>query len=70
MQEYAFSEIQMHRLGISIPAYNETLISTAESLGFVEEVRRRRTLYRFGCRWDNLHLGLLASNWLSGERND
>jgi RimJ/RimL family protein N-acetyltransferase len=70
LQEYAFGEIRMHRLGISIPAYNETLISTAESLGFVEEVRRRRTLYRFGCRWDNLHLGLLASNWLSGERNE
>ena len=69
LQEYAFREIQMHRLGISIPAYNKTLISIVQSLGFEEEVRRRKTLYRFGCRWDNLHLGLLASNWITGEKN-
>ncbi|MBT3187463.1 MAG: GNAT family N-acetyltransferase [Anaerolineae bacterium] len=69
LQEYAFREIQMHRLGISIPAYNKILISTVQALGFEEEVRRRKTLYRFGCRWDNLHLGLLASNWQNGEQN-
>jgi len=69
LQAYAFNEISMHRVGISIPAYNKILISTVQALGFEEEVRRRKTIFRFGCRWDNLHLGLLASNWKSGEQN-
>jgi RimJ/RimL family protein N-acetyltransferase len=65
LENYVFHEIQMHRLSISLPAYNEGLLKTLESLGFKEEVRRREAVYRFGKRWDVYHCGILASEWSS-----
>ena len=61
LQNYVFHELQMHRLGISVPAYNEGLIKNLEKLGFAEEVRQKSALYRFGQRWDNIRFGILAN---------
>jgi RimJ/RimL family protein N-acetyltransferase len=38
--------------------------------GFVEEVRRRKALFRDGQAWDSIHLGILQREWmdLSKER--
>ena len=63
LQNYVFHEIHMHRLSISLPAYNEGLLKTLENLNFAEEVRRRKAVYRFGKRWDVLHFGVLANEW-------
>ena len=63
LQNYVFHEIHMHRLNISLPAYNKGLIKTLESLGFSEEVRQREAVYRFEKRWDVLHYGILTSEW-------
>ncbi|MCP4140954.1 MAG: GNAT family N-acetyltransferase [Chloroflexi bacterium] len=68
LQNYVFHEIQMHRLSISLPAYNKNLQKTLENLGFKKEVRRREAVYRFGKRWDSIHLGILAREWK--EKND
>lgn len=63
MQRYVFHEIHMHRLSIRVPAYNTALIAALEAAGFVEEVRQREALHRFGRRWDGLEFGLLATEW-------
>jgi len=63
LQNYVFHEIHMHRLSISLPAYNKGLAKTLASLGFVKEVSRRKAVYRFGTRWDVLHYGILAHEW-------
>ncbi len=63
IQRYVFHELQMHRLALGVPAYNEGLIHTLEDLGFDEEVRQREMLYRFGRRWDSLHYGQLSKSW-------
>lgn len=63
IQNYTFNEIQMHRLSITVPAYNEGLIETLQELGFNEEVRQREEIYRFGRRWDAIRFGVLASEW-------
>ncbi len=63
LQNYVFHEIQMHRLSISLPAYNDGLLKTLKKLSFTEEVRRREAVYRFGKRWDSIHFGILASEW-------
>jgi len=69
LQNYVFHEIHMHRLSISLPAYNEGLLKTLEELGFKEEVRRREAVYRFGKRWDVVHHGILAHEWNSNFGN-
>ncbi len=67
IQRYVFHELQMHRLSLNVPEYNEGLIETLTALGFNIEVRKRETLYRFGKRWDSLHFGRLGKNWESSS---
>jgi RimJ/RimL family protein N-acetyltransferase len=69
MVHYVFFELHMHHLGTVAPAYNEGLIVTLQKLGFVEEVRQREALYRFGRRWDNLIFGIAAADWQE-EKSD
>lgn len=63
IQRYVFHELQMHRLSLNVPEYNEGLIETMTTLGFNVEVRKRETIFRFGKRWDSLHFGCMARNW-------
>ena len=61
LQNYVFNEIQMHRISISLPAYNKGLMESLQELGFSEEVRQREEVYRFGKRWDAVHFGILKT---------
>lgn len=63
IQRYVFHELQMHRLSLNVPEFNEGLIETMTTLGFAVEVRKRETLFRFGRRWDSLHFGRMAKDW-------
>jgi RimJ/RimL family protein N-acetyltransferase len=66
MQHYVFLELQMHRVGLTVPAYNEGLIGVLHKMMFVEEVRQREALFRYGRRWDNIRFGVLAADWKGG----
>jgi len=66
MQRYVFHELQMHRLSLTVLAYNEGLIAGLQKMGFAEEVRHREAVYRFGQRWDSVHFGMLAADWWKG----
>lgn len=67
MQRYIFHELHMHRMSLTVPAYNEGLIAVLQKIGFAEEVRFREAVYRFGRRWDSLQFGILAADWLKGN---
>ncbi len=56
---YAFDELNLHRLSVSVPEYNQAALRFFEQAGFVPEVRRRQAIHRDGRRWDLLMLGLL-----------
>lgn len=60
---YAFAELNLHRLTAVLPEYNLPALALFQSLGFVEEVRRRQALARDGRFWDLMHFGLLSSEW-------
>ena len=60
---YAFDELNLYRLAVSITAYNTGAIRFLERAGFVEEVRRRQAVQRDGQRWDVVMLGLLRDEW-------
>jgi RimJ/RimL family protein N-acetyltransferase len=70
MVNYAFSELNLYRLGAIVPGDNPGGLAFLERMGFRIEVRRREAVQRDGQRWDLLHLGLLASEWwgLEGSR--
>ena len=60
---YAFSELNLHRLTAVIPEYNLPALALFRSFGFIEEVRRRQAVER-DCRfWDLLNYGLFAGEW-------
>ena len=59
---YAFDELNLHRIQISLPSYNERALEVYKRLGFIEEIRRREAVYCCGRRWDGLILGILASD--------
>ncbi|NWG05747.1 MAG: GNAT family N-acetyltransferase [Chloroflexi bacterium] len=60
---FVFAELNLFRISVAVPEYNEGAISLFKKFGFVEEVRRRQALDRDGRRWDMLILGLLKDEW-------
>jgi RimJ/RimL family protein N-acetyltransferase len=60
---YAFAELNLHQIGVRVPAYNSAALAFFQKFGFVEEVRRRKALKLDGQTWDELFLGLLQREW-------
>ncbi len=60
---YVFDELNLRRITLGIPGYNEAALSFFGRHGFVIEARRREALYRLGRRWDEINLGLQRSGW-------
>jgi len=60
---FVFAELNLFRIGATVPEYNEPAAALLLKLGFVEEVRRRKALERDGRRWDLVHYGLLVDEW-------
>jgi RimJ/RimL family protein N-acetyltransferase len=62
---YAFDELNLHRVTLTVFEYNERAIHTYRKLGFQEEGRQRQRLRRDGRLWDMLVMGLLREEWKS-----
>lgn len=60
---YAFHELNLHRVTVRLPAYNGPGLRFFGRAGFRLEARRRLAFQRAGRRWDELILGLLCSEW-------
>lgn len=60
---FAFEELGMYRVTAVVPAYNEDAIHFFQKFGFMEEVRRRKALFRDGQFWDIVSFGLLKAEW-------
>lgn len=65
---FAFAELNLFRLTAIVPEYNTAAIGLLKKYGFIEEVRRRRSLERDGRRWDLLTFGLLRDEWLNRSK--
>jgi RimJ/RimL family protein N-acetyltransferase len=65
--QYAFLELNLHRVGLDVISYNEPAISSYIRAGFSEEGRLREAIYREGKRYDRLYMGLLKEEWLALE---
>jgi RimJ/RimL family protein N-acetyltransferase len=61
--KFAFHEINLHRVQLTVFQYNTRAIHLYEKLGFVREGVQREFLHRDGKRYDLLFYGLLSSEW-------
>ena len=60
---YAFAELNLFRLAADVQEYNPAALGLFNKCGFVEEVRRRQALNRYGRRWDLIQMGILRREW-------
>lgn len=67
---YAFNELNLHRMSLDVFEYNPRAIRSYEKAGFVMEGRERQSLRREGQRWDIVHTGILRSEWETINREE
>jgi RimJ/RimL family protein N-acetyltransferase len=60
---FAFTELNLHRVTLTVFEYNPRAIRSYEKVGFCHEGRLRSILLRDGKRWDMLYMGILAEDW-------
>jgi RimJ/RimL family protein N-acetyltransferase len=60
---YAFQEMNMHRVGLVVGAFNTPAIQTYERVGFKHEGAMRDFVYRAGKHHDMLHMSILDHEW-------
>jgi len=62
---YAFVELNLQRVSLSVFEYNLRAIRSYEKISFVHEGRQRGVLKRDGRRYDLVYMGILREEWLS-----
>jgi RimJ/RimL family protein N-acetyltransferase len=65
MLGHAFERIGLHRVGLSVFAFNERAIHSYEKAGFRVEGRLRDAITRDGRFWDEIQMGVLREEWLA-----
>lgn len=65
--DYGFGERGLHRVGLSVFAFNEAAIALYRKLGFREEGRLREALKRDGTFHDAILMSVLAREWRRGS---
>jgi RimJ/RimL family protein N-acetyltransferase len=63
MLEHAFERLRLHRIGLSVFAFNERAIRSYRRAGFVLEGRAREAIRRDGRWWDEVEMSILDSDW-------
>jgi RimJ/RimL family protein N-acetyltransferase len=64
---YAFTELNLHRISLTVFEYNERAISMYQKCGFKIEGMNRDYHYRDGRRWDLVCMGILREEWLASN---
>ena len=60
---HAFEGLGLHRVALSVFAFNERAIRSYRSVGFVVEGRAREAIWREGRWWDEISMSILDSDW-------
>jgi RimJ/RimL family protein N-acetyltransferase len=65
---FAFTEINLKRVTLTVFEYNPRAIRSYEKAGFQHEGRLRQVLNKEGKRWDMLYMGILREEWLEQNK--
>jgi RimJ/RimL family protein N-acetyltransferase len=63
MLEHAFDHLGLHRISLTVFAYNERAIASYRKSGFAHEGTLRQAIWRDGRYWDEVQMGILADEW-------
>lgn len=63
MLDHAFGTLGLHRVGLSVFAFNERAIRSYRKVGFIVEGRSREAIWREGRFSDEIHMSILAEEW-------
>jgi len=63
MLEHAFVRLNLHRVALSVFAFNERAIRAYRRAGFVAEGRAREAIWRDGRYWDEITMSILDHEW-------
>ena len=63
MIDHAFYGLGLHRIALTVFAFNERAVRTYKSVGFVVEGRAREAIWREGRWWDEIAMSVLDSDW-------
>ena len=63
MADYAFNELNMHRLWAEVYAFDERKSNFFKQLGFTLDGRHRETYWHDGLWHDSLFFGILRHEW-------
>lgn len=65
---FAFDELNLHRVQLSVFSYNQPAIALYEKLGFIREGAYREHLRRDGAWYDMYLYGMLRHEWEAARR--
>jgi RimJ/RimL family protein N-acetyltransferase len=63
MIDHAFRGLGLHRVALTVFAFNERAVRSYRSVGFVVEGRAREAIWREGRWWDEVAMSILDSDW-------
>jgi RimJ/RimL family protein N-acetyltransferase len=63
MLEHAFTNLGLHRVGLSVFSFNERAVRSYQKSGFVIEGRAREAIWRGGRFWDEISMSVLEHDW-------
>lgn len=65
--QFAFMEVNLRRVTLTVFEYNPRAIRSYEKCGFRHEGRIRQFLNKEGRRWDMLFMGILREEWMESN---
>jgi RimJ/RimL family protein N-acetyltransferase len=66
---YAFTELNLRRVTLTVFEFNGRAIRSYEKAGFRLEGRERQVMQREGRRWDIFYMGVLREEWMEQNGN-
>ncbi len=67
MVDHAFGSLGLHRVALTVFAFNERAIRSYQKVGFVVEGSAREAIWRDGHWWDEIHMSVLEPEWRSAR---
>ncbi len=67
MVDHALGSLGLHRVALSVFAFNERAVRAYLRVGFVIEGRSREAIWRDGRWWDEIHMSVLEPEWRSAR---